>query len=327
VSVYPYMAGPRNGTVPPVDTGEMMAYDPLLGALLLFGGCKSPTISPTPCAALNETYTFSGGIWTNVTSSLSASPPAVAFGTLTFDPLEDGVVLTGGQSQSCASVRPWNCTTHRFDGTWVFKNQSWVNITYAVGSGPPAAMLASAAYDPVAQEIIYFGGEWGPGCYPLTPYGMCGETWVLSRGHWQNATSIPAPAPRSGAGMAYDPALGAAILFGGGRGGPMYLNDTWAFSNQRWSLVKLPGTPSPPASPAASMAFDPQSDVVIMTAPMAGTWLFNGSWSEIDAHSLPSWPWVPTVVSYDYSLEEVVAFGGTITPGTWALQGNIWIRL
>jgi hypothetical protein len=127
--------------------------------------------------------------------------------------------------------------------------------------------------------------------------------------------------------MAYDPALEAVILFGGGEGGPLYLNDTWAFSNQGWSLVKLVGTPSQAASPAASMTFDPQSDGIIMTAPMAGTWLFNGAWSEIDTHSLPSWLWVPTIVSYDYSLREVVAFGGTTSPGTWALQGNTWVGL
>ena len=182
VWVPPYLAGLRSVTEPPSDSGAMMAYDPLLGTMVLFGGCTRSFISPAPCAALNETYTFSAGTWTNVTSSLSLSPPPVAFGTLTFDPLEDGLVLTGGQSQSCASLQPWNCTTHRFDSTWVFKNQSWVNVTYAVGPGPPAAMLASAAYDPAAQELVYFGGEWGPGCYPLTPYGMCGERFIRLSG-------------------------------------------------------------------------------------------------------------------------------------------------
>jgi hypothetical protein len=114
-----------------------------------------------------------------------------------------------------------------------------------------------------------------------------------------------APAARVGAAMAYDPATGDVVMFGGEGASGQPLVGTWLWNGSAWS-VAAPAE-SPPARYGALMAWDPQSQRVILLGGMGGSgcatgdrggsvaftgsactqlqdaWAWNGSdWAEVD---------------------------------------------
>ena len=81
--------------------------------------------------------------------------------------------------------------------------------------------------------------------------------------------------------MAFDPATGQLLLFGGFIGSPsdVYLSDTWAWTGTDWS--QLSPTTSPPARGDAAMAFDPRLGRLVLFGGRSGSAvgaLFNDTW-------------------------------------------------
>jgi hypothetical protein len=76
------------------------------------------------------------------------------------------------------------------------------------------------------------------------------------------------PAARSGAAMAYDPAAGDVVMFGGTNAAGQPLADTWLWDGSGWTAAS-PAT-SPPARYGAQMAWDPQSQRVILLGGVGG---------------------------------------------------------
>jgi hypothetical protein len=75
---------------------------------------------------LGLTYTYSGGVFRNLTSTETVFPAAVEGSTqITYDTASDGVVLFSGYSVTCAVTNQ----------TWLFHNDTWTNLTSV--SGPP----------------------------------------------------------------------------------------------------------------------------------------------------------------------------------------------
>jgi hypothetical protein len=85
------------------------------------------------------------------------------------------------------------------------------------------------------------------------------------------------PVARTGAAMAYDPATGDLVMFGGTAGDGQTLADTWLWNGSGWS----PAGPadSPPARYGAEMAWDPQSQRVILLGGTGGNGCSTGSGS------------------------------------------------
>ena len=77
------------------------------------------------------------------------------------------------------------------------------------------------------------------------------------------------PAARSGAAMAYDPATGDVVMFGGTNAAGQALADTWLWDGSGWEPAS-PAT-SPPARYEAQMAWDAQSQRVILLGGIGGT--------------------------------------------------------
>lgn len=117
------------------------------------------------------TYTFSGGQWTNITSTLSVLPPPPVTGFAFYLPALSGVlefstevVLPNGDGTLCACA-------------WLFTSTGWQNVSSLIGSSLDdlGTVAGSAAYVPLDQSVVTFGGE-RLNAPPL--YG--GYTWVLS---------------------------------------------------------------------------------------------------------------------------------------------------
>src|SRR5438876_5501933 len=100
---------------------------------------------------------------------------------------------------------------------------------------------------------------------------------------WVQLSPASSPPARSYLAMAYDPASGKIIMFGG-FDGTGYLNDTWTFDGVTWTQVAT-NTP-PPARAAAQMAYDSVTQKVVLFGGFDGanylgdTWLWDGTTSQ-----------------------------------------------
>lgn len=202
------------GTSPMARRSGGMVYDVADGYLVLWGGHTSspPSLVDYQPAyrMLNDTWTFRGGAWTNVTSSSAPTPASEP--ALVYDPSASAVIEFGGYDQH---------GRHGYVGlnqTWWFRAGVWTDFMFAVAPGPRDG--AAAFYDPLAggngtSGIVLVGGqdEGVPGQCLLN------GTWVLSGSSlaalaWRHLAPSNLPLMDSATAV-YDNAAGAAILFGG----------------------------------------------------------------------------------------------------------------
>ncbi|MFI5417985.1 MAG: kelch repeat-containing protein [Candidatus Lutacidiplasmatales archaeon] len=289
---------------PPPRSEGAGAYDASSGNVLLFGGC-GPVICPR-----GDTWTFRGGNWTNVTSTVGVSPSARFGASVTYDSSDREIVLFGGsngatplgdtwsfagglwsQLASGTSPSPRSFAAHAasatglilFGGrsvyganlsdTWEFSGGAWQNLTGSLPASPPARSLASIAYDTHTGKIVLFGGV-----------GVCGnpcnDTWLFSAEGWTNVSTPAGPAPsvRSDAPSAFDPGLDSVVLFGGSDAG-VALGDTWEFTGNFW--VDLTGeiTHAPPARSGASAAYDASDGYLLVAEGKETKGQYAGAWA------------------------------------------------
>ena len=109
----------------PPTTYPALAYDPLDGYVVYFGGRETWTNYGAKCVYLfddncGDTWVFRSGNWSRVATWQQPSPRQSA--AMSFDPLVGAVVLAGGLTCgfSCAS-----------DDTWLYRGGNWVNATNA----------------------------------------------------------------------------------------------------------------------------------------------------------------------------------------------------
>ncbi len=212
--------------------------------------------------------------------------------------------------------------------TWVFSVTSWKGSNAT--TQPPPRAESAMAYDSANSTVVMYGGIADNATY-------LGDTWLWNGTNWENATpSAPGSSPpaRRGASMAFDPATGDAVLFGGDASG--VTNQTWTWNGSTWTEEFPTTSPSPRMD--SSMAYDPVTgDIVLFggeNSAMAGlsdTWLWNGSdWTE----ALTTGPAgrLDAPMAYDKATGEVVLFGGetaitnagSLLDDTWDWTGSGW---
>jgi hypothetical protein len=151
---------------------------------------------------------------------------------------------------------------------------------------------------------------------------------------WTELAPATKPPAREGAAMAYDPAGGQLILFGGGVGGGQF-KDTWAWDGTGWEM--LAPTKQPPRRYGASMAYDPASGQLILfggysasTGLFNDTWAWSGTdWEQLTPTKQPNPRWVASM-AYDPAGGQLILFGGSNGGGlndTWAWTGTDWEQL
>ena len=221
-------------------------------------------------------------------------------------------------------------------------------------SGTKASDRPGVRLQPVDRVGLIFGGYQNttPPC-PLSSSCVSADTWTLSGGAWTNKTpALPSPtntpSGRYGASMAYDPALGAFVLFGGSTQMPNGFNnpalgDTWLFApaNDTWFQACqscTSGTNDSPVRWDAGVVYDPlDSEVVLFggmttvsgsTSDLSDTWTFNGTaWNQTSGATVPAARASPSM-AWDAQSESVVLFGGVptslATGRTWSFSAGAW---
>ncbi|HZY92456.1 MAG TPA: PKD domain-containing protein [Thermoplasmata archaeon] len=119
-----------------------MAYDPSAGGVIATGIMRPDSI----CAPLNQTWLFSGGVWTKLLNTSSPIPG----GTLTYDAVQGKLVYVGGCVTTGHAQLPL---------TWEYANGTWANVTSLLTSSEGTACCATLSYDPIQKVSVLFGGN------------------------------------------------------------------------------------------------------------------------------------------------------------------------
>ena len=211
--------------------------------------------------------------------------------------------------------------------TWRWRRGVWRRLP---GPGPGARTFPAMAYDAGRGEVVLFGGNRVLFGDSLHPPAMLGDTWLLREGRWRRGPE-GGPSARAEAAVAYDPARGRTVLFGGydrqGDGGARRLGDTWEWDGIRWQRVSDTG---PPPRSGAAMAYHPARGVVLFGGsggPRGDTWAWNGRlWSRVPVPDAPGR--FNAVMAPDPCGGRLVRFGGWDGQGrvgdTWELGEHAW---
>src|SRR5712671_5633695 len=196
-------------TRPPARGNSAMAFDPIHGRVVMFGGQASGFGN-----VLADTWTWDGVDWRPETQS----GPAPRFGhAMVFDAARGKVVLFGGR---------WiNYPTD----TWEWDGSSWQLIPTA--TAPQGREAAGMAFDPQRNRTVLFGGTH----YTGTFYQTLGDTWEYVGGNWQQVASSGPPAHFDVA-LGYSAADGGVMLLSNGSATPA----SWRW-NGAWSLLTVTG--------------------------------------------------------------------------------------
>lgn len=295
-----------NGVAPSLREGAALAYDQADSEVVLFGGCAA--VCP-----LGDTWTYSAGVWTNLTSNLTEQPPARTAAAFAYDGFYHGLVLFGGKT---------GATT--LGDEWVFRAGAWYAVDLANTTHPAGRSASLLIGDPRDSESVLFGGLDANGT-------TLGDTWVLSGGTWEQLGLSPpsAPAARSASSATYYTGLRYVLLFGGADASGRALGDSWAFYGNAWSRVAVGSTSVPPARDSATFVFDSFLNSALLFGGRANgtarsdTWLFTqGSWTNLTG-SLGRSPTARSGAGGAYDLKDdyaVLVGGGTpsgLAPALW----------
>ena len=245
-------------TSPPARDYASMAYDPTTGNVVLFGGYGD--------GALSDTWTFDGSNWTQ--QFPDGGPAARGGASMAYDSATGNMVLFGGYEGEGGDL----------SDTWVWDGSNWTE--QLPGTSPPARDSASMAYDPASGNMVLFGG------YSDSVDSGVSDTWVWDGNNWTEQSPPTSPAARDSAPMAYDPATGNMVLFGGYEGEGGDLSDAWVWAGNNWTELS-PAT-SPGARDGSSMSYDPATGKLLLFggegpsggegySQLADTWIYGSA--------------------------------------------------
>lgn len=256
---------------------------------------------------LATTEAYSNGTWSNVTTT-GADPGPLDGPSLAYDPPAGVVVMYGG----VASYSPFEFTNL----TYTYSDGAWTSAS--LPSAPPGRTAAGMVYDPSLGGVVMFGGY-----NNSDPSGTVGlnDLWLYQDGAWSQIPDSSPPSDRAWSPLAYDPALGAIVTFGGlAPSTGLCLGDTWTY-NGTWSRISASIGPLGELC-GAELAYDPTLGEVVLTGGFnntavsnLGAFAFNGTaWSPLPAAApLPEHDYGVSV--WDPSQSMLVVAGGIIEVG------------
>ncbi|HTT26025.1 MAG TPA: hypothetical protein VMH90_03560, partial [Thermoplasmata archaeon] len=158
---------------PPRGMGGL-AWDASDGFLLLFGGATyistPPWTSGLPWEGFrNDTWTFVGGAWSNISSTLPLAPGPRANFEMDSGP-RGGVLLFAGAT-----------VLGSFGDTWLFHDLRWWYLSPSLSTAPPSLEYAMTAFVPAQNTTLLFGGDGGTQlrCGPGFCENVQNYTWVF----------------------------------------------------------------------------------------------------------------------------------------------------
>jgi hypothetical protein len=291
------------------------------------GGCGAP--SP-PVATRQPLGLTEPGVWAERAVEI-LRPPSRLDASLTWDAGHRQLVLFAGAGAN---------------NTWL--NDLWIASSPVVpdfwesaassGTPPPARAGQAAAFDAARGVLVFYGGYDGA---TGTWYDDTWE-WGGNGSAWSQRCTGCAPGKRADASMAWDPASGHVLMFGGASSFFTSVGGTWRWDGTSWTQL------TPAASPSARNTASIATDVVHSRVLLFGgafvnglsgttygdTWQWDGAnWTQL----CTSGACVATAppkrsgagMAFDPLRLRFVLFGGILNDGspdgsTWEWDGSAW---
>jgi len=248
-------------TSPAARYAAMMAWDAQDGYMVLFGGYDSSTAT-----AYNDTWTFVGGQWTQLSPTLS--PPQRWRGSMANDPVDGYVVLFGGTDASASVI---------YKDTWSFSAGAWTDLTSTVSGNPTNRLRQEMVWDAADQYVVLYGG-----CTSVACTGGQQDTLTYVNSTWTLLSLTTKPSARAYEGMAYDAAQGYVLVFGGvAYSTNTATHDTWEFLNGTWTDLSASYTTYPATRAFEMLAYDAGDGYSVLFGgqnPTGGTY-YNDTWA------------------------------------------------
>lgn len=327
----------RVGGAGPSTHQPSVAYDPIAGRLLVFGGLDQSLGMPT-----SQLHAWNGTAWSVVPAA--ATPPDRAGAAMAFDRARNRLVLFGGEGQGGVVL----------GDTWEFDGVQWQQFA-APG---PAPRRGTMVYDETTQRVVLLGG------YDWT-VGQLWDCWSWNGSQWQSRPSLPPATTSQGWGspagihvigggdvwrsvgggawtqrsvgdvglpvyrpaLAFDPTRGEVLAAGGSPAGA-----TWAW-NGRWRQVAAaangPGVRIAPAMAPLGTDMVLFGGMLMPLTLVSDTWRWNGtSWTMLLPNNNP-----PARNEHRMVFDglRVLLFGGNGAMGAmddlWAFDGVDWTQI
>jgi hypothetical protein len=199
---------------PPLQLDAVMAYDPAKRVVVLFGENGETYTS--------DTWEWDGQDWNERHPATSpSSRPGAGMARVGLD---QTLVLFGG-------INPNSCGDEgceAYGTTW-----SWDGITWTKqrpSTAPARRQDMGLADDRSAGEVVLFGGV-----QDFLGGTVFGDTWTWDGTTWTEHRPDLRPRKRDDMAMAYLPAVGKVVLFGGTEYGLAWYKDTWFWDGSAWS--------------------------------------------------------------------------------------------
>ncbi len=122
----------------------------------------------------------------------------------------------------------------------------------------------------------------------LQPDRTLADTWTWNGTTWTKQSPTTSPSARYGASMAYDPAAGTMVLFGGQGSPTTSLSDTWTWNGTTWT-EQNPAT-TPPARYGASMAYDQATGSMVLFGGHGNGGALSDTWTWQELATTPGAP-------------------------------------
>jgi hypothetical protein len=223
-----------------------MVYDAADSYVLLYGGYGCTTSACTTKTTLSDTWSFSGGSWTQWAT---IGPQGEMGAGMAYDAHDGYVLLFGG----CYSG---GCGSGVSSETWKYLTGTWTQLN-PTGSIPPALYEPAMGYDSAASGVYLYGGYSSSGA-------SLDYNYVYSAGVWTSESSATG---YRGASAAFETGSGAVDIVGGyqTQNPAGYYNDTeqWVYSTDTFTKICASGLPG--------CGYEPRAETSVAYATSIGS--------------------------------------------------------
>lgn len=289
----------------------MMAFDMERGRLVIHGGFNGGA----------ETWERVGSDWSQSAVATSPNPPSARqLSTMTYDARRGSLWLFGGDGGTpLGDIYEWDRNL-----------RAWHDRTPAQGQDAPSPRwAAAAAYDPVRNRLVVFGGF---------DTDADDETWEWDGSSWSQITpSGDIPPARYFHAMAYDVARQRVVLVGGRAGVNINLpgtifNDVWEWNGTTWEAMGTIAT----ARYGHGLVYDADRARLVLHGGrvqhngtlLGDVWEREGTtWSDKTPTSEMPRARFLHHLAYDNHRGRVMLFGGntgTLASDVWEWNGTTW---
>ena len=297
---------PPESTAPENRAGAAMAFDPVRGRTVLFGGFGEQGND------LADTWEWDGRRWRRV-EVLGGVPTARSGHGLVFSDPAEAVLLFGGGFGDRVLRDLWS-----FDGV------RWTRL----GEGPAdiGGYSAQSAFDSSRRRLVVFGG-----CRDVACADLASGTWVWDGQGWRRLEPRGTEPPARRGGCLAPLADGTMLLVGGEEARNALATTSWVLDGDTWSEVS---GATPPGRRFPSCAT--RDDDVLLFGGLGTSGAFNdvwrfsrGTWTPEPSPSSPSVPdrRFQSAAAYDRHREAMAVFSGaapTPSSDTWLYRPGRW---